>query len=61
MSFWGISKRDLEETKAELRNRRRERDEAEERHRVEISVSYAHTDITFLMLDTRYHDHIITI
>ncbi|XP_026215142.1 dynein regulatory complex subunit 4-like [Anabas testudineus] len=38
MAFWEISKRDLEETKAELRNRRREREEGEERHRVEISV-----------------------
>ncbi|XP_042291935.1 dynein regulatory complex subunit 4-like [Thunnus maccoyii] len=37
-AFWEISKRNLEETKAELRNRRREREEAEERHRVEITV-----------------------
>ncbi|XP_040891362.1 dynein regulatory complex subunit 4 isoform X2 [Toxotes jaculatrix] len=37
-AFWETSKRNLEETKAELRNRRREREEAEERHRVEISV-----------------------
>ncbi|XP_040003242.1 dynein regulatory complex subunit 4-like isoform X2 [Xiphias gladius] len=37
-TFWEISKRNLEETKAELRNRRREREEAEERHRVEITV-----------------------
>ncbi|XP_029010162.1 dynein regulatory complex subunit 4-like [Betta splendens] len=41
MAFWEICKRDLEETKAELRNRLRERDEAEDRHRAEISV-YKH-------------------
>lgn len=35
---WEICKRDLEETKAELRNSLREREEAKERHRVEISV-----------------------
>ncbi|KAF3852661.1 hypothetical protein F7725_006016 [Dissostichus mawsoni] len=37
-AFWEISKRSLEETNAELRNRRREREEAEERHRVEITI-----------------------
>ncbi|XP_010785910.1 growth arrest-specific protein 8-like, partial [Notothenia coriiceps] len=37
-AFWEISKRSLEETNAELRNRQREREEAEERHRVEITV-----------------------
>ncbi|XP_070780285.1 dynein regulatory complex subunit 4-like [Enoplosus armatus] len=37
-AFWEISKRNLEETKAGLRNRHREREEAEERHRVEITV-----------------------
>uniref|UniRef100_H3CAM5 Dynein regulatory complex subunit 4 n=1 Tax=Tetraodon nigroviridis TaxID=99883 RepID=H3CAM5_TETNG len=36
--FWEISKRSLEEAKAELRSRQREREEEEERHRVEISV-----------------------
>ncbi|XP_028263121.1 dynein regulatory complex subunit 4 isoform X2 [Parambassis ranga] len=36
--FWEISKRNLQEAKAELRNRSIERDEAEERHRVEITV-----------------------
>lgn len=41
-AFWEISKRSLEETKAELRNRHREREEAEERHRVEITVSCTH-------------------
>ncbi|XP_031732469.1 dynein regulatory complex subunit 4-like isoform X2 [Anarrhichthys ocellatus] len=37
-AFWEISKRSLEEQKAELRNRHREREEAEERHQVEITV-----------------------
>ncbi|XP_054460841.1 dynein regulatory complex subunit 4-like [Anoplopoma fimbria] len=37
-AFWEISKRSLEETKAELRNRHREREEAEARHQVEITV-----------------------
>lgn len=36
--FWEISKRSLEEAKAELRSRQREREEEEERHRVETSV-----------------------
>nr|XP_057932191.1 dynein regulatory complex subunit 4-like [Doryrhamphus excisus] len=37
-SFWEVCKRNLDETKAELRNRSREQEEAEERHRVEITV-----------------------
>ncbi|CAL8243425.1 unnamed protein product [Lota lota] len=37
-SFWEICKRDLEERKAELRNKEREIEEAEERHQVEIKV-----------------------
>ncbi|XP_047433965.1 dynein regulatory complex subunit 4-like isoform X2 [Mugil cephalus] len=37
-AFWEVSKRNLEETEAQLRNRSREREEAEERHRVEITV-----------------------
>ncbi|XP_060882281.1 dynein regulatory complex subunit 4-like isoform X2 [Labrus mixtus] len=37
-AFWEISKRSLEETKAELKIGQREREEAEERHRVEITV-----------------------
>ncbi|XP_074485992.1 dynein regulatory complex subunit 4-like [Sebastes fasciatus] len=37
-AFWEISKRNLEEEKAGLRNRHRERDEAQERHRSEITV-----------------------
>ncbi|KAK2817593.1 hypothetical protein Q5P01_025784 [Channa striata] len=60
MTFWEISKRDLEETKAELRNRQREREEAEERHRVEINVykqklkhvlSEHHNSVSELKLD----------
>lgn len=39
--FLEISKRSLEELKAELRNGQREREEAEERHRVEITVRHA--------------------
>ncbi|XP_041640429.1 dynein regulatory complex subunit 4-like isoform X2 [Cheilinus undulatus] len=38
LAFWETCKKDLEETKAKLRNRERERREAEERHQVEISV-----------------------
>ncbi|KAF7659029.1 hypothetical protein LDENG_00003600 [Lucifuga dentata] len=37
-SFWEISKRSLQETKAELRTRQREREEDEARHRAEITV-----------------------
>ncbi|XP_068451836.1 dynein regulatory complex subunit 4-like [Clinocottus analis] len=37
-AFWEISKRRLEEERAELRNRDRERAEAEDRHQVEITV-----------------------
>ncbi|KAI4875249.1 hypothetical protein NFI96_006676 [Prochilodus magdalenae] len=37
-TFWEITKRQLEERKAELRNRDREMEEAEERHQVEIKV-----------------------
>ncbi|XP_006806649.1 dynein regulatory complex subunit 4-like [Neolamprologus brichardi] len=44
-AFWEISKRNLDKTKAELRNRSRERDEAEERHRVEIEVFWTVTGI----------------
>lgn len=35
-AFWEISKRTLEETRAELRNRRREREESEEPRRLEV-------------------------
>ncbi|KAK3746758.1 hypothetical protein QZH41_013584 [Actinostola sp. cb2023] len=37
-TFWEISKRQHQETKAELRNKEREMEEAEERHQVEIKV-----------------------
>eukprot|EP00070_Physeter_catodon_P026911 XP_028333805.1 dynein regulatory complex subunit 4 isoform X2 [Physeter catodon] len=37
-SFWEITRRQLEEKKAELRNKDREMEEAEERHQVEIKV-----------------------
>ncbi|XP_068059347.1 dynein regulatory complex subunit 4 isoform X2 [Anomalospiza imberbis] len=37
-SFWEITRRELEERKAELRNRDREMEEAEERHQLEIKV-----------------------
>jgi hypothetical protein len=37
-TFWEITKKQLEEKKAELRNRDREMEEAEERHQVEIKV-----------------------
>lgn len=37
-TFWEITKRQLEERKAELRNKDREMEEAEERHQVEIKV-----------------------
>ncbi|XP_056667181.1 dynein regulatory complex subunit 4 isoform X1 [Monodelphis domestica] len=37
-TFWDITRRQLEEKKAELRNKDREMEEAEERHQVEIKV-----------------------
>ncbi|XP_072551159.1 dynein regulatory complex subunit 4 isoform X2 [Salminus brasiliensis] len=37
-TFWEITKRQLDEKKADLRNRDREMEEAEERHQVEIKV-----------------------
>ena len=37
-TFWEITKRQLEERKAELRNRDREMEDSEERHQVEIKV-----------------------
>lgn len=37
-TFWEITKRDLDDKKAELRNRDREIEEAEERHQAEIKV-----------------------
>uniref|UniRef100_G3SM50 Dynein regulatory complex subunit 4 n=1 Tax=Loxodonta africana TaxID=9785 RepID=G3SM50_LOXAF len=41
-TFWEITRRQLEEKKAELRNKDREMEEAEERHQVEIK-QYRHT------------------
>lgn len=37
-TFWEISKRQMEEGKAEMRNKDREMEDAEERHQVEIKV-----------------------
>lgn len=37
-SFWEITKKELQEVKAELRNKDREMEEMEERHQVEIKV-----------------------
>ncbi|KAK3603396.1 hypothetical protein CHS0354_009378 [Potamilus streckersoni] len=37
-TFWEITKRQLEEKKAELRNKDREMEDAEERHQIEIKV-----------------------
>ena len=37
-TFWDISKRQLEEAKAVVRNKERELEDAEERHQVEIKV-----------------------
>lgn len=37
-AFWEITKKDLEDKKAELRNKDREMEEMEERHQVEIKV-----------------------
>lgn len=37
-TFWEITKRQLEEVRAELRNKDREMEEAEERHQIEIKV-----------------------
>jgi hypothetical protein len=37
-AFWEITKKDLEDRKAELRNKDREMEEMEERHQVEVKV-----------------------
>ena len=37
-TFWDISKRQLEESRATVRNKERELEDAEERHQVEIKV-----------------------
>lgn len=38
-TFWEITKRQLEEKKAELRNKDREMEDSEERHQTEIKVN----------------------
>ena len=38
-TFWEITKRQLDESKALLRNKDREMEDMEERHQVEIKVS----------------------
>ena len=40
-TFWEITKRQHDESKAELRNKDREMEDMEERHQVEIKVSFA--------------------
>ena len=37
-AFWEITKKELDDRKAELRNKDREMEEMEERHQVEIKV-----------------------
>ena len=37
-TFWDITKRQLEESKATVRNKERELEDAEEKHQVEIKV-----------------------
>lgn len=37
-TFWEITKRQLEEKRAELRNKDREMEDSEERHQIEIKV-----------------------
>ncbi|CAF5170793.1 unnamed protein product [Rotaria sp. Silwood1] len=39
-TFWEITKRQLEEKKAELRNKDRELEDAEEQHQAEIKVCF---------------------
>lgn len=39
-AFWEINKKELEDSKAQLRNKDREMEEVEERHEVEIKVSH---------------------
>ena len=42
-TFWDISKRQLDEARATVRNKERELEDAEERHQVEIKVSHTLT------------------
>jgi hypothetical protein len=37
-AFWEITKKELEDRKADMRNKDREMEEAEERHQVEVKV-----------------------
>ena len=39
-AFWEITKKELDDRKAELRNKDREGEEMEERHQVEIKVGF---------------------
>ena len=49
-AFWEISKKELEDTRAQLRNKDREMEELEERHQVEIKVCLApHPQYTLLL------------
>lgn len=48
-TFWEITKRQLEEKKAELRNKDREMEDAEERHQIEIKVSKISLNIKFTL------------
>ena len=43
-TFWEITKRQLDESKALLRNKDREMEDMEERHQVEIKVGLKHPD-----------------
>ncbi len=47
-TFWEISKRQLDTTKADLRNKDRELEEIEERHAVEIKVSVHRRHVNLL-------------
>ncbi len=39
-AFWEITKKELDDRKAELRNKDREMEEMEERHQVEVKVNH---------------------
>lgn len=49
-SFWEISKQQLEETRATVRNKERELEDAEERHQVEIKVGQHSLDSRPLLM-----------
>lgn len=48
-TFWEITKRQLEEKKAELRNKDREMEDAEERHQIEIKVTNEERFLAFFL------------